>query len=81
MITTPSTIAFALVGRIGTTGAWTLIGSGPVMLSGAGELYLAQNDERGQFVDNGGSLTATLAFPPPPAAPGNLAMPGSNPPV
>ena len=52
---------FALVGRIGTTGAWTLIGSGPVTLNGHGELYLAMNDVAGQFADNSGALQVSVA--------------------
>ena len=52
---------FALVGRIGTSGLWTLIGSGPVTLNGHGELFLAMNDVAGQFADNSGSLQVSLA--------------------
>jgi streptogramin lyase len=52
---------YALVGRIGTSGAWTLIGYGPVTLNGHGELFLAMNDQIGQFADNSGSLQISLA--------------------
>src|SRR4051812_6279687 len=52
--------AFALVGRIGTTGPWTLVGTGPTAITGNGELYLAMNDEIGQFGDNNGTMQATV---------------------
>jgi Fibronectin type III domain len=64
--------AFALVGRIGTSGPWTLVGTGPTTLTGSGELYLAMNDEVGQFGDNNGTLQASF---------GTLEVPGAVTPV
>ncbi len=55
----PGLSAYSLVGRIGD-GQPFLIGTGPVTVTGAGELYLAFND--GNYTDNHGSFTATLAF-------------------
>jgi len=61
------TTASALVGRVGD-GEWTLVGSGPTVLTGVGQVWLAYNDAIGFFGDNSGSYTATLdvtrAVPP-----------------
>lgn len=40
----PSSSALGLIARVGTTGPWTFIGSGPVEISGTGTLYVAHND-------------------------------------
>ncbi len=54
------TTASALLGKVGD-GAWTLVGSGPTVLSGVGSVRLAYNDAIGFFGDNIGSYTATMA--------------------
>src|SRR5262245_25325687 len=60
----PSANAFSLLGRIGTSGSWTVIGSGPTRLDGVGQLYLTMNDDVTIFGDNSGSLLATLTDDP-----------------
>ena len=52
----PSAPAGALIGRIGTSGPWTLIGTGPTVINGAGELFLAMNDDPADFSNDSGSL-------------------------
>jgi outer membrane protein OmpA-like peptidoglycan-associated protein len=51
---------FALVARIGTTGAWTLVGAGPTSITAtsSGTLYFAYNDDI--FDDNVGDFTVTV---------------------
>jgi hypothetical protein len=72
LIDTPSVLPFGLVGRIGTTGPWSVVGAGPTTLNGTGELFLAMNDQRGQFGDNTGALQVTYQA---------LSIPGTNPPA
>ncbi len=60
----PTANPYSLVGRLGTSGPWSEIGSGspnPHTLVGTGELYLAINDTNGNFADNSGSMTVTIA--------------------
>ena len=56
----PGLNAFSLVGRIGTGGPWTEVGSGPSTLNGSGELYLAMNDQLSGYADNSGSLAVSV---------------------
>jgi hypothetical protein len=57
----PAANAFALVGRIGTSGPWNVIGSGPTTLNGTGDLYMAMNDRLPNYGDNAGSMNVTIA--------------------
>lgn len=59
----PGLSGWSLLGRIGTTGGWQEVGKGPTTLTGAGELFLAVNDDI--YSDNSGSWTATVTLPPP----------------
>ena len=59
----PNGSAFALAGRIGTSGPWTIVGSGPFTLNGTGRLYMAMNDRLPSYADNAGSLSVTVADP------------------
>jgi hypothetical protein len=56
----PALPAYSLVGRIGTIGPWSEIGTGRNTLFGMGELYLAMNDVTGGYADNDGSLTVSV---------------------
>jgi hypothetical protein len=56
----PGAMAAGLYYRLGSVGAWTLLGSGPTVISGSGELYLATNDIANSWSDNGGSFTVLL---------------------
>ena len=53
------TRASALVGRVGA-GQWTYVGSGPTVLTGVGDVWLAYNDAPGFFGDNSGRYEAVL---------------------
>lgn len=57
----PNGSAFVLAGRIGTSGPWTAVGSGPVTLNGSGALYMAMNDRLPSYADNGGSMSVHVA--------------------
>ena len=57
----PTARPAALVGRIGSSGPWTEIGSGPQTLNGTGELFLAMNDQPGSYSDNSGTLSVNVA--------------------
>ncbi len=59
----PNGSAFILAGRIGTSGPWTAVGSGPVTMHGNGALYMAMNDRLPSYADNGGSMHVTATDP------------------
>ena len=64
---------YGLIGRIGTSGPWFFIGSGPITIpSGSGLLHLAVNDN--VYDDNGGFWNVTVTTTPPP----NLAPTANN---
>ncbi len=51
--------SFSLVGRIGESGTPFFVGSGPITLTGSGELYLTYNDWL--YSDNSGGYSVTVA--------------------
>jgi hypothetical protein len=55
-----TTTAAGLYYRVGTSGAWTFLGSGPTTISGSGEIYLTTNDNPGAFWDNFGSFSVNF---------------------
>lgn len=65
-LTDPSSIApaenvMALLGRIGTSGAYELLGtSGSFVAAASGYLYLIGNDAPGDFSNNGGSVEVEI---------------------
>ena len=64
---------WGLIGRIGTSGPWFFIGSGPTAIpSGSGVLHLAVNDN--VYDDNGGFWNVAVTTTPPP----NLAPTANN---
>lgn len=57
----PSADVMSLIGRIGTSGAWTLLGSsGSFVAATSGYLYLIGNDAPGSFYNNSGSVDVVI---------------------
>ncbi len=58
----PGANSWGLIGRIGTSGAYTFIGTGTTFTASAsGNLYLLMNDDA--YGDNSGSLSVTITHP------------------
>jgi outer membrane protein OmpA-like peptidoglycan-associated protein len=58
----PGLTPFALLARIGTSGAWTVVGAGPTSITAtsSGRLYFAYNDDI--FGDNVGNFTVEVTI-------------------
>lgn len=53
----PKLPAWAVVGKVGTSGAWRTVGTGPTTIVGPGRVFLQWNDDG---FDNFGEFTATI---------------------